>query len=102
MTKTLNEMLFEEATETRRRLETAGIKMESFNINVNWHYGSDTTISYNIGSYSDTDKVEGRDLYDVVTEYMRRKGWTEANKPMTMLAAPVEFNDATTDDKYTL
>lgn len=95
MTKTLNELLFEEAAETKRRLEAAGIKMESFSINVGWHYGSDIKIQYNIGIYSDTDKVEGRDLYDVTTEFMRRKGWTEANKPMTMLAAPAEFKDNT-------
>lgn len=93
MTKTLNELLFEEAVEAKRRLEAAGIKMESFTVNVNWYYSSDIKITYNMGSYSDTDKVEGRDLYDVTTEYMRRKGWTEANKPMTMLAAPVEFED---------
>ena len=103
MTKTLNEMLLDEFNFQAGRLSGAGLAKQNITIYLEEDYSNNRTIKYTIGHYGDTDKVEGRDLHDIVTEFMRRKGWTEANKPMTMLAAPVEFNDATTnDDKYTI
>lgn len=50
-------------------------------------------VTYSIGSYGDIDKTEGADLYACINEYMRRKGWTEANKPMILIEAPKEDDD---------
>lgn len=50
-------------------------------------YGDEgLTIKYTLGGgYSDPDKTEGADLHNVVTEYLRRKNWTENNKPMVLI-----------------
>lgn len=57
-------------------------------------YGNEElTIKYSIGDYGDTDKTEGSDLLKMVTEYMRRKNWTEANKPMLLIGSEVLENE---------
>lgn len=73
------------------RLVDADIKVD--NIHINMHRdvfdNGAITVEFNLGDYGDTDKVKGRNLHDVITEYMRRKGWTEANKPMKLIGSAV-------------
>ena len=40
-------------------------------------------VTYKVGGYS--ENTSGKELDAVVTEYMRRKGWNERNKPMVLL-----------------
>lgn len=40
-------------------------------------------VKYSIGNYNNA--TEGAYLNAAVAEYMRRKGWTEANKPMVLI-----------------
>jgi hypothetical protein len=46
-------------------------------------------IEYRIGGRYSDDSVRGNDLYKVLVEYMRRKGWNDTNAPLA-LAAPAE------------
>lgn len=73
-------------------------KLRNIHINVAKGYNEDDPwlVTYNVGAYGDTDKVEGADLGKCVREHMRRRGWTEANKPMVLIeAAPPEQEHGT-------
>jgi hypothetical protein len=87
-----NTMMHDAFAEQYTRLKQAGIDERCIHITATKSYADDSfTIEYNIGGYGDADKAKGSDLHAVITEYMRRKGWTERNKPMVMLSAPAEF-----------
>ena len=65
---------------------------KEFNFSITAHvsnYGDgNMTVTYSIGNYGDSDKCQGSTIETVCNEYMRRKNWSEANKPMTLLNAP--------------
>jgi hypothetical protein len=72
------------------RLQVAGSGKEfhmNISVNVPSYGDSAMTITYGIGSYSDQDQAKGANIHDVVTEYMRRKNWTEANRPMVLIGS---------------
>lgn len=80
-----------------RQAQDSGIKLpKDISVQCNKGYGEDDPylVSYSIGSYGDTDRVMGADLNECIREYMRRKGWTEANKPMTLISNDTENTDA--------
>lgn len=89
----LNDTLQKAFAEQFQRLKDAGVSSRSLTVVATKGYGPDDnfTVTYYIGEYGDTDKCSGNNLDAVVTEYMRRKGWTERNKPMVMLTASAEF-----------
>ena len=76
--------------EAYNNMRSAGGTKE-FTFTINAHvsgYGNEGLIvKYNIGGYGDTDKTEGSTINAVVKEYMRRKNWTEKNKPMILIGS---------------
>lgn len=61
-------------------------------------YGNEgMKVTYTIGSYGDVDKTEGSSIESVCTEYMRRKRWTENNKPMVLIGSKSIDNDPQPD-----
>lgn len=88
----LNDLIQSEVNDVFQRLKDADISTRTITLTAQVGYGDNApTFTWAIGAYGDTDKVEGAELQAVVTEHMRRKGWTERNKPMVMLTAPAEF-----------
>lgn len=78
-------MLLEEAKDQFARIKQAELDTRDIHIHLTKDYEGHITVEYHIGEYGDTDRVKGRDLHDIVTEFLRRKGWTEANKPMKLI-----------------
>lgn len=76
--------------EQYNRLREAGSD-KTFSFMITAHvsgYGNEgMKITYQIGAYGDTDKTVGSGIDAVITEYMRRKKWTENNKPMILIDA---------------
>lgn len=73
------------------------LKVRDVQISIHRGYGSTDPwlVTYSIGSYGDDDKCKGDDFVAVVNEYARRKGWTEAHKPMVLIGtapAPEDIN----------
>ncbi len=79
----------------QQAVKAGGAKAFTMNITANISGYSDEgmLITYSIGSYGDTDKVEGATIHKVVTEYMRRKNWTTENKPMILIGSKTIDND---------
>lgn len=87
---TVEQMLAEELALQYSKMRDAGGSKE-FLFQITAHvsgYGNEGMIvKYSIGGYSDTDKTEGSSIKTVIKEYMRRKNWTEQNKPMILIGS---------------
>lgn len=82
---TLEEMLQEAAKRHFDRLAEVGKKYGSIVATMHKDYNNKITVKFTCGDYSDDDKTTGACLDLVIDEYMRRKGWTERNKPMELI-----------------
>ena len=60
----------------------------------------DMKVTYTLGGTYSGDNPKGARLAPVVSEYLRRKGWNEANAPMALMA-PGEFRDEPVAPNYT-
>lgn len=83
----LNEAITLETKEQFQRLMDANIRTRPIFIHVKHDSDGYVMVSYAIGESYENDRCEGSNLYETITEYMRRKGWTEQNKPMKLIGA---------------
>lgn len=87
---TIESKLALELNEAYSTIRNAG-GPKDFTFNISAHvsgYGNEGMIvKYSIGGYGDTDKTEGSSIKTVIKEYMRRKNWTEQNKPMILIGS---------------
>ena len=97
---TVEQMLAKELNLQYSKMRDAGGSKE-FSLQITAHvsgYGNEgMLVKYHIGGYSDTDKVEGSSIETVIREYMRRKNWTENNKPMVLIGSQSIDNDPQPD-----
>jgi hypothetical protein len=66
----------------RARLASADIPRFCFRLEAEGRTDGDIKLSIQIGEYG--TEVTGRDMEGVVQEWLRRKGWTQANDPLEL------------------
>lgn len=90
----------------RRKLAQADISWMSLEINVEGDVNKRPTMTYivDLDRYSSDFRVKGNNLDEVVREALRRKGWTEHNKPLELTFEPNGDapHDAGTSDEIEL
>lgn len=83
-------------TYTARHVRSRLAKLESlpcFDLTINVHgrvHDGDINIEFRLGEYHYTDVVKGGNLEAVITEFLRRRGWTERNAPLCLPAVEQE------------
>ena len=73
------------ATDVRARLARANIRRIELEISIDGRVDGDVLLNYSLGEYGAA--VKGRNLDELVTEYLRRKGWDERHQPLCLPAA---------------
>lgn len=90
----LTKMIMKHVNAATTRLDSlqGDTKVRSINISIDRGYGvgDPWLVKYQISEGYSGDKAEGADFHAVVVEFLRRKGWTEANKPMVLIKAQKE------------
>ena len=94
---TFEDIVTRELSAQAERLVFCGAKEFTISVEIAKSTYSDTILtSFSCrGGYGNS--VKGNNLHDTVTEYVRRQGWNEANKPMTLIGVKKAENsdDAT-------
>ena len=70
------------AADIRSRLGKANQRRIELTIELEGRVDGDLMLTYKIGEYG--HQVSGRNLDELVTEYLRRKGWDERHQPLCL------------------
>ena len=72
------------AIQIRDRLGDADISNVNISVNATGRIHSDLEIEYVVGLYYNNEQVKANSLEAAVNEFLRRKGWTDINKPIAI------------------
>lgn len=72
------------AIQIRDRLGDADLSNVNISVIATGRTHGDLEIEYVVGSYYNNEQVKANSLEAAVNEFLRRKGWTDVNKPVAI------------------